>query len=851
MKLALLAGFAVLAGLVAGVGGAGAAPVSFVVKTTADTGPHSLRAEILAANAATGQAQILFAIPGSGVQTIKVTSAPLPPIARQLLVDGRSQPGFAGTPLIRIDNATGDASAIGLEVDAGPSRILSLDVTSFVDGVLFKGGGGSTLAGSWLGLNPSGNASANQTGVLVQDSSGNLIGGQSAAARNVISGNKLSGVEIAGGSDTTGNTVSGNYIGTNLTGDGARPNGTGVLVSGGSSNTIGGVTAGAANVISGNVTDGVAITDAATLTRVEGSLIGLNAAGTAPVKNGRDGVRLTNGGGNQIGRSQAHNVISGNGANGITLTATAGNRVVGNLVGTDPAGANAIPNGADGIGLSDSDSNTIGGATASVRNLVSGNALDGISVAGGTRDQIVGNYVGTDATGTTAIPNGGNGLTLSGGASDNSIGWQVIGGLQPQSGYAPNGNVLSGNLGSGIVISGLAPAHGDTSGNAVMGNFIGTDAAGAGALPNHADGVLIDSAASNVIGGRPNNGGTPQLGRNLISGNGQAGVRIRGALSTGNKVHDDLIGTDLNGGTAVHNGLGVVIESGANGNQVGSNRTTFPTVISGNAASGVTIRGAGTDANVITGVLIGTNAAGSAALPNAQHGVEITLGASGTVIGGTTADTQNVISGNTGLGIRAENGSSGTVIQGNDIGTDATGTAPLGNPAGGILFLGSSGNVVGGGSDKPVNTIKFNGAAGVKVDGSTGAANGNRILGNAIDQNGALGIALVGGGNNRQAPPSILAVHSDGTKTTVKATLTSAASASFRIELFASPACDPSGAGEGARFDAAKIVATDSGGHATFSVVGAEIPSGQAVTLTATRQDTGDTSAFSLCAAAP
>jgi hypothetical protein len=116
--------------------------------------------------------------------------------------------------------------------------------------------------------------------------------------------------------------------------------------------------------------------------------------------------------------------------------------------------------------------------------------------------------------------------------------------------------------------------------------------------------------------------------------------------------------------------------------------------------------------------------------------------------------------------------------------------------------------------------------------------------------NGGLGIDLLNGGNHDQAAPAITAVTTNGGSTTIDGTLDSTASTSFRIELFSSPNCDPSGAGEGKTFLSSTDVTTDGAGHATFSSSVPALPAGQAVTATATSA-AGDTSEFSTCFNSP
>jgi len=175
-------------------------------------------------------------------------------------------------------------------------------------------------------------------------------------------------------------------------------------------------------------------------------------------------------------------------------------------------------------------------------------------------------------------------------------------------------------------------------------------------------------------------------------------------------------------------------------------------------------------------------------------------GGSDNVIGGTAAGAGNLISGNRrdGVSIGMCNHN---VVEGNFIGTDATGTLPLGNGGNGVAiafgYLGPSNNVIGGTASGAGNTIAFNGQDGILVyNGSTG----NAIRHNAIFSNGGLGIELLSDGNRMQAAPVLTSATSSGGLTTIQGTLTSTANTTFVIELFANRECDPSGFGEGERF---------------------------------------------------
>ena len=289
------------------------------------------------------------------------------------------------------------------------------------------------------------------TANVVQD---NLVGGTTAAARNIISGNTAQGVLITG-ANAVNNTVAGNYVGTNSAGSTAIQNGGGgvYLISAGS-NTIGGTVAGDGNVISGNNGDGVNIDSKTTGTIIEGNYIGTNAAGTTALANDGTGVNVL-GMSNTIGGSVAGagNVVSGNSAAGISLdgtylTGSNNNIVEGNYVGTDYTGANAVSNGNDGIYVDNATTDTIGGTTTADRNVISGNSQSssyGINLKNSSSITVQGDYIGLSAAGTAAVGNA-NGISINGSNDD------VIGGAA-----AGDGNVISGNSGDGIYITGRQP----------------------------------------------------------------------------------------------------------------------------------------------------------------------------------------------------------------------------------------------------------------------------------------------------------------------------------------------------------------------------------------------------------
>ncbi len=183
-------------------------------------------------------------------------------------------------------------------------------------------------------------------------------------------------------------------------------------------------------VINGFNRNGIALFEsAATNNHIEGNFIGTNATGTAAVGNGT-GIYFQRANGNQIGGTAPaeRNVISGNINYGILIengggATGVGNVIQGNYVGTNAAGASAIPNVAGGgIVINSGQNNIIGGTTPGARNLVSGNTspgIPGIRILSGfpaaSGNVIQGNLVGTDISGIVALGNGGWGVDISSG----------------------------------------------------------------------------------------------------------------------------------------------------------------------------------------------------------------------------------------------------------------------------------------------------------------------------------------------------------------------------------------------------------------------------------------------------
>ncbi len=869
-----------------------ALPSTFTVLNTNDSGAGSFRQALLDANAnanSGGPDVIDFAIATSGVQTISLQS-PLPQVTDPVVIDGISEPGYAGTPLVQIDGSALGGSPIGLDLTAGNCTVKGLDLSGFQQGtgrdILLEQNGGDLVTGCFLGCDPTGtqaltgaegigvacdnntiggtaaaagnvffgqmtisslsisgnnnlvegnrigtNNSGGTTltvnGIWISGGSNNTIGGRTTAARNVISGNSGAEIEIDNG---TGNVVQNNFIGTDATGTqvvASSAGADGVVVNGGSNNTIGGA-GGTGNVIAGQTAStpqptalgaGVRIESGTTGTVIEGNLIGTDGTGSTGLGNVtgvtiESGASATTVGGTAAG---AGNLISANSSTGLVLL-NSGNLVEGNFIGTDISGSSALGNGAGGVSLVSQ--NTVGGATAVARNVIAGNSGLDMSVSG-LANLIEGNFIGTDATGATALlasqTVSGAGIILSA-ASGNTIGGTATGAR----------NVIAGRPDTAQQAGvGIALTHG-TTGTLIENNFIGTDVTGGKELGTGV-GVSIDpTSTGNTIGGASSHAG------NIISGAKDFGLQITG---TGNLIEGNLVGTDATGTTAVPNLIGIS-ENGPN--SVGGTVAGAGNLVSGNVQAGITLGvQTGSGGALVQGNLIGTDRTGTQALPNGI-GIEI-LSASNT-IGGTTARSSNIISGNTGNGIESfgpNSDADGNAIEGNLIGTDNSGRNPLGNGGSGIFLGFGSNNSIGGTATGAPNVIAFNGSDGVQIASGTG----NAVRANSIHHNGSgLGIDLVGGNRNQAAPHLSSATFNAATGLiAVTGSLRGLANAAYSVDFFLNPYDDA----EGKQFVGFGKVTTNGAGQATFSFRIAARPSpGFRVTASAT-DPKGNTSPFS------
>lgn len=364
---------------------------------------------------------------------------------------------------------------------------------------------------------------------------------------------------------------------------------------------------------------------------------------------------------------------------------------------------------------------------------------------------------------------------------------------------------------SGVIVDGGGRTQGsdcfllDSSDNTVRGLQI----------QNCRTGVVIGAGAQrNVIGGPAEESG--RKARNVISGNTHVGITVEG---DSNVIVGNYIGTDASGSVSVPNGMeGVWIAPGAENNVVGGSTLSERNVISGNRLFGVSISGSGATGNVVKGNYIGVDATGGTRLAN-RYGLVIADGAQNNTVGGTAPGERNVISGNGGGVLIRRSETSGNVVIGNYIGTDAAGSQPLANAYGIWIMDGAQSNVIGGLRPGEGNLIAENGT-GVVVEGPE--TTGNTVRGNSIRSNTALGIDNDKGGNAELEPPAF----------TGASPLAGSACPNCTVDIY-SDSQD-----EGELYEGSTVA--DEEGNFTFD----GSPSGPNVTATATDSH-GNTSEFS------
>jgi parallel beta-helix repeat protein len=479
------------------------------------------------------------------------------------------------------------------------------------------------------------------------------------------------------------------------------------------------------------------------------------------------------------------NLLSGNGGCGLSINGvgSSGNVVLGNLIGTDATGTVPFGNSSHGVSIGGGAAqNQIGGTDSGERNIISSNGHFGIGIGDAPNTRVIGNYIGTDIHGTCALGNHWVGIQVNGGYA--RIGGSGLG----------EGNVVSGNW-VGINLIGY-----DAIGNVVEGNYVGLDATGTKALSNVDCGIVMEMGAS----------------RNLVKGNvsittGRYALLIGDSGSSYNTIVGNLIGTDASGQAQLGTGPFGVKVGAASYNRIGGTAPGDANTIAGS----ITVISEGATGVLVLGNLIGTDASGTRGIVTAGEGVGVVIAGRRVFVGGTTHAEGNVISGNPSGGIWLDWDVQDTFIAGNYIGTGSGGTGAIGNGENGITLGGEHVFIQG-------NTIAHSGANGVYVAGGSA----NPIRRNAIHDNVGRGIALSEDAGYSLTPPVLLSVDPNS--------VSGMASANAVVEVYSD------NADEGRTYEGSTIA--DANGSFTFSKPTGL--TGPRITATATDQE-GNTSELS------
>jgi parallel beta-helix repeat protein len=664
------------------------------------------------------------------------------------------------------------------------------------DGISLITNGNNTIKCNRIGTNVAGNADLGNgaNGLLVSSSSFNTI------QNNTISGNSLSGIRFVTASD---NIVQGNIIGLSSDGLTKIPNSGGIaFFTSGSFNVIGGTTAAKRNIISGNNGAGISLRDSnVSLNTIQGNFIGVNPSGSGSgFGNTTDGIQISlSSANNFIGGTSpgAGNVIAFNGNRGVVLvsTAGAGNQIRANSIHSNGTPTNfiGIDLNADGITTNDTDDPDTGAnnlqnfpVITDAASYAAGTVISGIlnstantsfdidffsnpscdALGNGEGETYLGSIsiltnAGGDASFTTTVNTSvlvGQVVTATATRSTAPFDTSEFSACRTVTAFAPTPLIVTNtnNSGSGslrlaittalanpdvtvinfnipgagvhtITLTSPLPPITETTiidglsqpGASCSAPLIELDGTSAGA---GAEGIVISAGGNSVIKG---------LIINRFDGDG-----IEILNSDNNVISCNRIGTNSSGTTALGNGGYGVFANNANNNTIGG-VSSNGNLISGNGISGVHIQNG--DSNKVQGNIIGLNVAGSGTVANTLNGVHV-LNCSSSLIGGASSGARNIISGNTATGIVIESngGSSCTdnIVQGNFIGTNFSGNAAagVGNSQDGLRVSGgqTTNTLIGGSGAGEGNVISNNAPFGIR---SLGGPDLVIIKGNFIGTN--------------------------------------------------------------------------------------------------------------------
>ncbi len=864
----------------------------------------SLREAIEAINntaAGTQPAVIRFAIAGTGLHTIVLTSA-LPHIGRPVVIDATTDDSFAANgnqPAIQIDGNNNESGLV-LQAGASGSTIRGLAITNFYYAGIYveAGSNNNVIAGNYLGTMGAGGQVLGTTvtnGIWVDNGANTRVGGSTAADRNIIAGVTQNAILVQG-AGAAGTVVQGNWIGVMPDGLSAVSSpGQGITVADGASNIqIGGLGAGEGNWIARTDYSGIALVDA-TDVRVQGNRIGTDAAGTA-----NWGVALA--AGMYIANGAADNLVQGNvvafgGFNGGILLdsdAGAGNALVGNRIyGNAGLG---IDLGFDGVTANDAGDADTGANDLQnypVLTLARTDDVDQFEITGSI-DSTANTYIRIELF--SSIDNDPSGY----GQAETFLGFVNV--LTDGAGHADFSTTLTVHVAPGAFISATATRATDGSYTTLRdtSEFARSvvainNPAMFGPFEDVSNVLVVDTAADTL------DGDTTSLSTLLASKGADGRISLREAITAINNtpavalpvgIYFDISGSGVHTLTLASElptiAKPVVIDGTTDTASFSNNGNRPAIVLRGNGSGGIwtglslgagsagsTIRGlvvqnfytgimVGSDGNTIAGNYIGQLGTDGSLGGSATNSYGIVLRGAGNTIGGTTAANRNVISGNISSNVTLDAvAATGNRIIGNYIGTNAAGAPSGGGGFYGVwLSVGASNNRVGGTAAGEGNVIAGATGRGVWIDNTAGT--GNAVLSNSIHSNSGLGIDLRTGGvsandvgdpdtgpNNMQNFPVLTLVRTNGSGSVeVSGSINSNANSYIRIEIFANTANDSSGYGEGQTFLGFINVLTDGSGNVSFSQsFAATVAAGAFISATATKSVAGygsfsDTSEF-------
>jgi len=613
--------------------------------------------------------------------------------------------------------------------------------------------------------------SNNQAGINILSCTGSIYIG-SGNKSNIISTNIGDGVIV---SSSDGVSIDNNIIGTNGTGNIAKPNSiSGVHFSNTTNCQI------KYNLISGNTGDGILLDGNGSGTQVFGNLIGTDGSGQNAIPNGEDGIEIEGSHESFIGAGFPlnNNVISGNTKSGIHVNGNSTVLIAGNNIGLSKDQNSVISNQENGINLVSADNVTIGHTNPNNYNTISGNTLNGIMLDSSDNTSIFNCIIGTDSSQTLNAGNGVNGIYVYR-SNNHNIGVDVpnvivnhttnngilletvindtiqnnsIGVSNNNGSTLPNGvginiiNNSNNNQIGGFFATQKNKIGGNTSGikldgstvnnNDIVGNSIGlTDSLGYIVSKPNNKGIEIINGADN------NNIGEVNLvtKKNVVSGN-QTGIYLNNVK--GINIYRNYIGSDTNNVGSIQNYYGIHIDNcnDAIGNNIGqTNNLTDGPIISGNYI-GILIDN-NSQNQYIKNCRIGVKVTGLQELPN-TYGILIQNNSAGNYIGGNSINESNLISGNDSTGITINNCNNNFIL-GNYIGTNITALDSLPNLIG-IYINGSDGNNIGSNISGDENVISSNTLAGLLLDNNS---NNTTIVNNFFGTNSTGDGVYTGSGN--------------------------------------------------------------------------------------------------------